>query len=75
VDAAGLIGILAGAVAGGVAGYMTEKGMNSKDGLEVTVKLDSGDLLAVTQEADEKFSVGERVHVLSDARGTTRVSH
>jgi outer membrane lipoprotein SlyB len=71
----GLLGILAGAVAGGVAGHMAEKGMNSKDGLEITVKLDNGEMLAVTQEADEKFSAGERVRVLSDARGTTRVSH
>jgi len=43
-------------------------------GVEITVKLDSGRLIAITQAADEVFRVGDRVRVLSGG-GTTRVSH
>ena len=45
-----------------------------KPGIEVTVKLDNGELRAVTQEADENFRPGERVRLLSGS-GVTRVSH
>ena len=68
------VGTILGAVAGGVAGSMIEEGVMSKDGLEITVKLDGGRMIAVTQEADEQFRVGERVRVLSGG-GVTRVTH
>ncbi len=69
-----IIGSVLGAVAGGVAGSAIEEGVTKKNGLEITVKLDNGRLLAVTQEADEAFHPGERVRVLTGG-GTTRVSH
>ncbi|MBS4098664.1 MAG: glycine zipper 2TM domain-containing protein [Sulfuricella sp.] len=69
-----IIGSVLGAVAGGVAGSAIEGGMNKKNGLEITVKLDDGRLIAVTQEADEIFRSGERVRLLTGS-GTTRVSH
>lgn len=68
------VGTVLGAVAGGLAGSAIEQGTTKKLGLEITVKLDSGKLLAVTQEADEAFRVGDRVRVLSGG-GATRVSH
>lgn len=68
------VGTILGAVAGGVAGSMIEEGVMSKDGLEITVKLDNGRMIAVTQEADEQFRVGERIRVLSGG-GVTRVTH
>ena len=68
------IGSVLGAVAGGMAGNAIEGQVSKKAGLEITVKLDSGQLIAVTQEADEAFRPGERVRVLS-GRGATRVSH
>lgn len=68
------VATILGAVAGGVAGSAIEEHVMSKDGLEITVKLDNGHLIAVTQEADEQFRVGERVRVLSGG-GVTRVSH
>lgn len=68
------VGAILGAVAGGVAGSALEEGVMRKDGLEITVKLDSGYMIAVTQEADEQFRVGERVRVLSGG-GVTRVTH
>jgi outer membrane lipoprotein SlyB len=68
------VATILGAVAGGVAGSAIEEGVMSKDGLEITVKLDNGRMIAVTQEADEQFRVGERVRVLSGG-GVTRVTH
>ena len=68
------IGTVLGAVAGGVAGQAIEEHASKKNGLEITVKLDGGQLVAITQEADEQFHPGERVRILS-GRGTSRVSH
>jgi len=69
-----VIGSVLGAVAGGVAGHAIEEHANKKAGLEITVKLDNGQFVAITQEADEQFHPGERVRILS-GRGATRVSH
>ncbi len=63
-----------GAVLGGMAGQAIEERTTKKDGLEITVRLDSGQIIAVTQEADEQFRAGEKVRVLSGS-GVTRVSH
>lgn len=65
---------LVGAVAGGLAGNAIEKNASRTAGLEITVRLENGQLTAITQEADEQFRPGERVRVLSDGR-TSRVSH
>jgi outer membrane lipoprotein SlyB len=66
-------GAVAGAVVGGIIGQSIEKTNNDRKGVEVTIKLDSGKLIAVTQEADEQFRVGDRVRILS-GQGATRVS-
>ena len=68
------VGAILGAVGGGLAGAAVEEGVTRKPGLEITVRLDSGRLIAVTQEADEAFSPGERVRIISGG-GVTRVSH
>lgn len=70
----GAVGAVLGGVAGGVAGAAVEEVATRKDGLEITVKLDNGQMTAVTQEADEVFRPGERVRILSGG-GATRVSH
>ena len=67
-------GAVVGAIAGGVLGSHAEQNINNRPGLEITVKLDNGNLTAITQAADEQFNVGERVRLLSDGR-TTRVTH
>jgi len=64
---------LGGAALGALAGNQVEKKMTEYTGLEITVKLDSGQVISVVQEADVPFSVGDRVRVLTDSRGTTRV--
>jgi outer membrane lipoprotein SlyB len=68
------VGSILGAVAGGVAGQAIEQHVTKKSGLEITVRLESGELRAITQEADEAFKPGERVRLLSSS-GVTRVSH
>lgn len=68
------VAAVVGAVAGGVAGQAIEEGTTRKNGVEVTVKLNSGALVAIVQEADETFKPGDRVRILSDGR-TSRVTH
>lgn len=68
------VGAVLGAVAGGVAGQGAEEMLTRKPGLEITIRLDSGHMIAITQEADEQFRAGERVRVLSGG-GVSRVSH
>ena len=69
-----VVGATLGAVLGGVAGAATEEVFTRRKGVEITVKLDSGRLVAITQAADEVFQVGDRVRILSGG-GITRVSH
>lgn len=63
-----------GAVVGAIAGSAVEEVATRKDGVEITVKLDGGGLVAVVQEADEVFAAGEKVRLVENG-GTTRVSH
>ncbi len=68
------VGAVVGAVAGGVGGHAAEKALTRKPGLEITVRLDNGRLLAVTQEdTGERFSAGDRVRVL-ERGGEARVT-
>jgi outer membrane lipoprotein SlyB len=68
------IAAVLGAVAGAVAGQAIEQGTTRRTGVEITVKLDSGALVAIVQEADEVFKPGDRVRILSDGL-TSRVTH
>jgi outer membrane lipoprotein SlyB len=69
-----VIGTTVGAVLGGLGGAAAEEAVTRQKGVEITVKLDSGRMLAITQAADEEFRIGDRVRVLSGS-GVTRVSH
>ena len=62
-----------GAIAGGLTGSAIEKGATTSAGVELEVELDNGELLVVVQEKDTVYRVGDRVRILKDARGTTRV--
>lgn len=68
------VGAVIGGVAGGVAGQAAEEVGTRQAGYEITVKLDNGQLIAVTQAADESFRPGDRVRIISDGR-TSRVTH
>ena len=65
----GAVGTVVGAVAGEAA---AQEG--TRRALEITVRLDDGRVVAVTQSADkESFKPGDRVRVVSDGR-TARVT-
>jgi outer membrane lipoprotein SlyB len=66
-------GAIAGAVVGGVIGNAIEKGSNDRRGVEVTVRLEGGQMIAITQEKDEEFRVGDRVRILA-GQGASRVT-
>lgn len=65
-----------GTVAGGLLGAATEEGITREQGVEVTVRYDNGQSVAIVQAAskDETFRVGDKVRVLT-VNGNTRVSH
>ncbi len=69
-----IVGSVLGSVVGGVAGQAAEQAVTRQTGLEITIKLDNGSLIAITQAADQAFRPGERVRILSDGR-TARVTH
>jgi len=66
------VAAVAGAVAGGLLGAAAEEGLTRQEGVEITVRLDNGELRAIVQTADEPFKPGERVRLLS-VNGQTRV--
>ena len=63
-----------GALVGGLAGAFSEEAITRKDGVEITVKLDGGGLVAIVQEADEQFKPGEKVRIVENS-DISRVSH
>lgn len=68
------VAAILGGVVGGIAGSAAEEAITREQGLEIVVKLDSGNTIAITQKADEEFKPGERVHVISGS-GSSRVTH
>ena len=66
---------IGGAVLGGLAGAAAEEAITRQPGLEITVLLDNGRTVTVTQAADEPFAPGERVRLITGPDGTARVTH
>jgi len=67
------IGAIVGAVAGGIAGNALSKTQSKKEGVELTVKLESsGDYRVLVQEKDPKqaFQKGDRVRLVSSGNIT-----
>ena len=62
-----------GGVAGAVAGRAIESAATAERGLEITIELDNGDVIAIVQAADQPFAPGEPVRVLM-GHGSARVS-
>jgi len=68
---------IVGMVIGGIAGGAIDKKVNTLKGQEISIMLSNGTEIAIAQEIDEKegpFIVGERVRVLSNPTGMSRVS-
>lgn len=68
-----IVATAAGGVGGALAGSAIEEGVTRQTGLEITVQLDNGEVLAVVQAADERFDEGDRVRVLRRPNGEARV--
>ena len=69
-----VVGAVLGATVGAIAGAVGEEMVTKKDGLEITVKMPNGTLLAIVQEADDQFKPGETVRLIENG-DVTRVSH
>ena len=65
-----------GAGVGAVAGSHAQKSIQSRQGIEIEVRLDGGETLSITQEVNphEPFAVGDRVRVLYNG-GRARINH
>lgn len=68
------VGSVIGAVAGGVVGAAAEEGFTREDGVEVTIRLESGRLVSIVQAGKEQFQPGDRVRIL-EIGGENRVTH
>ena len=66
-------GAVLGGVLGSLAGTKAQKAFQRKEGLQIIVRLEGGELLAVTQDADVPFAAGELVYVLR-GNGETHIS-
>jgi outer membrane lipoprotein SlyB len=63
-----------GAVAGGLAGAAIEEGVTRRMALEITVKADNGQVIAIVQEGDPlEFRPGDRVRIVSN-HGESRIT-
>lgn len=63
---AGVAGAVAGAVVGGLAGAGIEHVAQKKTGIEITYRLENGEVMALVQEQDDKnpIGVGDRVRII-----------
>jgi outer membrane lipoprotein SlyB len=56
-----------------MAGSVVEEKATQQRGLEITVQLDSGEVIAIVQAADVSFDEGDQVRVLRRPNGEARV--
>jgi len=69
------IAAVLGAIAGGVVGSAIEENATRRPGVEITVRLDGGRIVAIVQaEEGEVFNVGDRVRILQSG-SEARVTH
>lgn len=69
------LAIVGGALAGGIAGQRVEERASRRQGVEITVELDSGRIISVVQEVDpnQNFWPGQPVRVVGQG-STVRVT-
>ncbi|WP_372834624.1 glycine zipper 2TM domain-containing protein [Pontibacterium sp.] len=70
------ISAVIGAVAGGIVGNKIEESATRAQGQELTIQMESGEIISVVQEVQNKefFRPGDQVRVL-DRNGTVRVAY
>ena len=61
-------------MAGAAAGTVAEDKLTQKQGLEIVVKKDNGQIIVIVQESDVYVAAGNRVNIIRANDGTTRVS-
>jgi outer membrane lipoprotein SlyB len=66
------IGVVGGAIAGGVMGSAAEEGVTKQPGVEVTIRMDTGQTIALVQGIDPPVYAGDRVRVLRNPDGSAR---
>lgn len=71
--AANDIATVGGAVGGGLAGRAIENEIRKRDALEITVEMSDRSVIAIVQDDDVSFSVGQPVRVLTTRGGEGRV--
>ncbi|SIO16986.1 glycine zipper 2TM domain-containing protein [Halodesulfovibrio marinisediminis] len=69
-----VVGAVGGALLGAAAGALAEDEFQKTDGVQITVRLDSGGSVSIVQAAEgSNFSVGQRVRVITSPNGRARV--
>ena len=61
---------LAGGLLGGAAGHFAEQALTNQEGFNYTVQLDNGQIQNIVQGAEPRLSVGQRVLVVVNDRGS-----
>jgi outer membrane lipoprotein SlyB len=64
----------AGTVGGAAVGSRAQQAATTERGLEITVQLESGEVVVIVQAADEHFDAGDKVRVLRRSDGGARVT-
>ncbi|MCG8529527.1 MAG: glycine zipper 2TM domain-containing protein [Desulfovibrionales bacterium] len=68
------VGAVGGAALGAAAGALAEDELQKTNGVQITVKLDSGQSVSIVQAAEgSNYSVGQRVRVITSPNGRSRV--
>ncbi len=62
-----------GAIAGGIGGAMAEKALKSQDGLEYTVRMESGALKTIVQGMDGALAPGQPAILILSNNGRSRL--
>jgi outer membrane lipoprotein SlyB len=62
----GIAGAVAGAVVGGVVGAVAENAAQKKTGIEITYRLENGEVMALVQEQDDQnpIAAGDRIRII-----------
>lgn len=67
------VATVAGVILGAVLGAGLEEDASHQAGQEITVQLDSGEVIAIVQATDQQFDVGDRVRIHQLGDGSARV--
>lgn len=67
-------GSLIGSLIGSAVGNVAEKAVSKKAGLEITLQLEDGNRVVVTQLAETQFKAGDRVQLIM-TNNVARVAH